>query len=163
MIIKQLYKNLNLESGDVATLFLHGFLPVFLGGLIYIIWRSTSLLMFSWFDGFGLTSHINVLRNISFAVPEWVIYSLPSGLWIYSFSFILIYIWHDAKSKSKYLWMSLAPIIALSSELGQLIGVIPGTFDLADIALYMVFIGLSILAVWMLRQKNSMRRVNNER
>ena len=59
--------------------------------------------------------------------------------------------------------MSLAPIIALGSELGQLIGVIPGIFDLADIALYMVFIGLSILAVWMLRQKNSMRRVNNER
>lgn len=163
MIIKQLYKNLNLKSSDFVTLFLHGFLPVFLGGLIYIIWRSTSLLMFSWFDGFGLTSLINALRNISFAVPGWVIYSLPSGLWIYSFSFILIYIWHDAKSKSKYLWMSLAPIIALGSELGQLIGVIPGTFDLADIALYMVFIGLSILAVWMLRQKNSMRRVNNER
>lgn len=129
----------------VAILF-HGILPVFVGGIIYITWRSSSLLMFHWFEAMNLIDIINIMRSNAFSVPKWFIYSLPSGLWIYSFTFILTYVWYDSKSNLKYFWIALAPIVAIGSEIGQLFGIVPGTYDFTDILLYVAFIILSFVA-----------------
>jgi hypothetical protein len=77
--------------------------PLVMGGLAYLLWRSTSLLMFRWFDFLRLHSVINSVR-ITFApvrghIPTWMLYSLPDAAWascgvllfaaIWSGSFIL--------------------------------------------------------------------------
>lgn len=141
MVPKNFYKSL-------VTLTLNGLIPVFFGGVIYIIWRDRSLLMFQWFEAFYyIDGIIAVLRNISVGMPDWFIYNLPGGLWAYSFSYILFYIWRDANCKVKYAWVALVPVIAIGSELGKLLGFIAGTFDIVDIAFYIVFVCLSILVV----------------
>jgi hypothetical protein len=59
--------------------------------------------------------------------------------------------------------MVIVPVVALGSELGQLINFIPGTFDLTDLVIYIFFICLSILSVKIiLRKQINNWRVSNE-
>lgn len=143
-------------------LLLHGLLPVFIGGMIYIIWRSTTLWMFDWFAALRITGLINALRMLAFPVPGWFIYSLPSGLWLYSFSFSLNYVWVDAKTPYRFFWLALAPVAAIGSELGQLAGFVPGTYDHADLGLYVVALTLSFLAVLWIKSNKDDGRVSSE-
>ena len=65
------------------------YLPIILGVLIYIFFRSKSLFYFYFFKLFNLDIYIIAARKYVFLhrklIPNWVIYSLPDGLWIFSF------------------------------------------------------------------------------
>jgi hypothetical protein len=137
------------HSKPYLPLIINGLIPVVAGGLIYIIWRDKSIVMFQWFDAIHMSGITAVLRKISIQPPDWIIYSAPAGLWAYSFNFSLLYIWHDAGCKIKYIWMILVPVVAVGLELGQLLGFVAGTFDIFDIIYYLIFIGLSFLAIKM--------------
>jgi hypothetical protein len=115
-----------------------GLLPTIIGGFIYIIYRSDSLLMFKWFDYLGLESIINILRNSSIAnikLPDILIYSIPDALWIFSFTYIMLLLWDFKISKQSIIWILIGPIIGIGSELLQYISIIPGTFDINDLIL----------------------------
>lgn len=121
--------------------FLFVFLPIVMGGLIYILFRSDKLLMFRWFKIIGISQLVRFLRNISFIkitiVPSWIKYSLPDGLWIFSYVSLMILIWGYKISKISALWIFTLPVIAVVSELGQLLKIFPGTFDICDLAIYL--------------------------
>ena len=109
-------------------------LPLLLGGLIYILFRAESLKMFTWFEAMGLSDFIKNIRKARvFSVPEWVIFSLPDALWLFSFSNIMLILWGYKLSKQSIIWIFAAPIIGLISEFGQAVSVVPGTFDLLDL------------------------------
>jgi hypothetical protein len=119
-----------------------GTLPVFLGGLIYLTYRANTLLMFDWFKFIGLTDLIfflrtdNQLQNLS--IPNWITFSLPDALWLFSFTYIILLIWDFKITRQSVLWIFLAPIVGLFSEIGQLVGIIPGTFDKVDLILLLL-------------------------
>ncbi|NJB83637.1 hypothetical protein [Wenyingzhuangia aestuarii] len=119
-----------------------GALPVFLGGLIYITYRTKSLIMFDWFDKIGLSEYVVVLRTnkqlLNLELPNWIKYSLPDALWLFSFTYITLIIWRCQLNKQSVFWIMLAPIIGLFSELGQLLGFVPGTFDRVDLILLII-------------------------
>lgn len=118
------------------------FVSLLVGGLIYVLFRTDSLVMFQWFKKLGIIDVVNYLRNytlpISIYLPEWVLYSLPDGLWILSYQFLMLYIWKGNISKTNFIWLILLPMIAILSEIGQLFGVISGIFDWADILCYLI-------------------------
>jgi hypothetical protein len=125
-------------------------LSIFIGGMIYILCRENSLLMFQWIDnlcGYSLLipirSSLEPMRNI---LPSWLIYSFPGGLWIFSSVVLFGSIWHSEKRYLYYFWILLLPIIALISEAGQFINVIPGTYCHFDIFMYvfMFFVGYGL-------------------
>jgi hypothetical protein len=64
-----------------------------------------------------------------------VIYSLPNGLWVYSFVYSISLIWIHEKHIIKYFWITLVLILAIGSEIGQGIGFVPGTFDYIDLGI----------------------------
>lgn len=103
-------------------------IPLLIGGLIYIGFRSKSLLLFKWFSLLGLEELINLYRlNVkSIELPGFILYSLPDGLWSYSFlEFIGLF-------KVKLLvWMVVCLII--SFEFLQLFSIIEGTFCFIDL------------------------------
>jgi hypothetical protein len=76
-------------------------LPLVLGGLIYICWRAKTIWMFDWFRMFGLVANIDHLRSISAPIsnllPQWIIYSLPDGLWVYSLTAFMAMLWLEAR------------------------------------------------------------------
>ena len=127
-----------------------GFLfTLLLGGFIYILFRQDSLKMFSWFESVNLSNSISELRlftlPLSFHLPDWFLYSLPDGLWLFSYISLLLLIWGNVISKQNIHWVLLVPLIAIFSEIGQLIKLVPGTFDIVDLGFYLLGTILPIL------------------
>lgn len=119
-----------------------GTLPVLLGGLIYLTYRADTLLMFIWFKYIGLTGFINFLRTDNLlqnlTIPNWVKFSLPDALWLFSFTYSILLLWDFKLNRQSVIWIFLAPTVGLFSELGQLVGAIRGTFDNVDLLLLLL-------------------------
>ena len=60
------------------------------GASIYLLFREKSLLMFDWLDIYFSFIDIEALRNsikdLRPFLPEWFLYSLPDGLWVFPLS-----------------------------------------------------------------------------
>lgn len=116
---------------------LHAFIPVFIGGLLYIGYRSETLIMFDWFDAAGLTPVTEFIRAFmapaKTTLPKWIFLSLPDGLWLYSFMILLGSVWRQQAPAEKYFFTAMAPIIGIGEEVGQFFGLVPGTFDYMDL------------------------------
>jgi len=112
-----------------------------LGGLVYISFRQDTLKMFSWFDSINLSAVISELRlftlPLSDHLPNWFLYSLPDGLWLFSYLSVLLVVWDNVISKQNIHWLLLVPMIAILSEIGQLFKLVPGTFDIFDLTFYL--------------------------
>lgn len=126
----------------------HSLIPLLFGGLIYVLFRSQSLIMFGWVNAIGMYELINLLRTYINAnetlIPNWFFYSLPDGLWMYSFVSALI-IANDYKwNKYKY-WLLLPILFGIGIEFLQLLGFFKGTFDVNDLFFYSVGVVLSVL------------------
>ena len=117
------------------------FSTLLLGGLIYVSFRIESLRMFSWFNSINFSKVIYKIRmyslNYESTVPDWVKYSLPDGLWLFSFISLILITWKNEINSSNLFWLIGLPLIALLSEIGQSISIIRGTFDWTDIAMYL--------------------------
>ena len=68
-------------------------------------------------------------------IPNWIIFSLPAGLWTYSLTYSMFWVWDGSHSKQKYFWVSLGLMLSIGGELGQYLHVVPGVFDLKDVLL----------------------------
>lgn len=117
-------------------------LTLIIGGLIYISFRTDHLLMFKWFAALSLDSQIEILRDTTFTLrehlPNWFVFSLPDGLWIFSYVTLTLLIWGNSINKRNLFWVFLIPFIAISSELLQLFNIAPGTFDSIDLIFYII-------------------------
>ena len=121
-------------------LFIH-LLSICIGGFIYICFRSQDLLMFRWFDYFRFSDDILGIRNFSqafsFKISEWIIYSLPDGLWMFSITTIILYIWRNTINIKNLVWVIIMPIIAFFTEISQKYHLIKGTYDPNDLFAYL--------------------------
>lgn len=123
------------------------FLPLLVGGMVYLAWRTQSLLMFSWADFIGLEHLISALRQFAAPVlpyvPEWILFSLPDAAWVYSITAAYVIVWKTASCPEGLFWISLGCLLGVGGELGQLAGVVPGTFDPVDL---IVMLGAAYLS-----------------
>lgn len=107
------------------------------GGLIYVLWRNDTLTMFIWFDQIGLANLVGSMRNsaggLSMYLPNWILFSLPNALWLFSGLLVIDSIWGNKSSASKLIWFSAFWFVAVGAEVGQTLRIIPGTFDWQDI------------------------------
>ncbi|OPY65614.1 MAG: hypothetical protein A4E62_02654 [Syntrophorhabdus sp. PtaU1.Bin002] len=117
---------------------LGGVFSIFLGGAIYLLWREKSLLMFSWFSIIGLGGSIDLLRSLALpfysSMPSWFYYSLPNALWLFGGLHIFLGFW-KSNVTAAVLWCSILVLVAIGSEIGQALHIVPGTFDWVDLLL----------------------------
>ncbi len=123
------------------------FIILLAGGLIYVACRDKSLLMFHWFDSIGISNEIDWFRGLinSDGMYGWVKNSLPDGLWLFAYMFLVDAIWNGSKSISSYVFIYYLPFFALMSEFLQYFGLMPGVFDWIDVASYLFAIVLYII------------------
>lgn len=111
------------------------------GSLLYILFRTSNLKMFNWFEKLNILSFINTLRDSTTIytdyLPNIILYSLPDGLWLFSYVSLVLFLWKNEIRNENLFWIFIVPIISIFSELGQLIKIVPGTFDLADLVMYL--------------------------
>lgn len=111
-----------------------------MGGMIYLLFRSNSLLMFKWLKKIYLFEEIECIRretlNLVEYFPNWFLFSLPDGLWIFSYISLIFLIWDANLNQKTVFWASVIPCIAIISEFGQLFNWVHGTFDILDLSFY---------------------------
>jgi len=115
---------------------------IFLGGIIYILFRPAEAIFFNWIHPVGLDNWFNIARHKSLSLnlylPEWIVFSLPNGLWAFAYALLITCIWSGSKTFSRYFWMASIPLLVLGFEILQYARVIPGTFCMRDITLGLV-------------------------
>lgn len=133
------------NQGRLGSVFLtaHVTLPVLVGGAIYSLWRSKTLLVFTWYKWVGLETPLLALRADAAGIKHllWrpILYSLPDALWVYSFTALMKYLWvYEPESYGRRFWTLLPLLLGIGGEIGQFFKIVPGTFDLMDILAYVV-------------------------
>lgn len=109
------------------------------GGIIYLTYRTKTLLMFKWVESIDLSDQIEQVRQLgeTINIPQWIKYSLPDGLWLLSYLLIIDVVWHNSSNYKSTFWLSILPFIAISSEIMQIFIPRIGTFDFIDLLCYM--------------------------
>lgn len=122
-----------------------GILPLIFGGLIYLTYRSETLSLFTWLDNAGQSNIVEMLRSSKFLqavkLPDWVKFSLPDALWLFSFNYLILSLWKFEFNRDSAIWLFISSTIGISSEIGQLTGLVPGTFDPIDLG-FLLFAAL---------------------
>lgn len=142
--------------------------PLLIGVLIYIIFRSKSLFYFHFFKLTNLDNYILTIRKFFFKnyrhyFPNWVIYSLPDGLWLFSFGIALLF-----QSRFFYknlITFSLITFFMIFFEYAQKIhgghGSLIGTFDARDVYCFLGGYTLSSLLAYYSIKKNHIVSINS--
>ena len=116
------------------------FLVFLLGVLIYLLFRSESIRVFDYLTYVKLDKPLSIIRSFTLPltqfIPDWIIYSLPDGLWLFSFSLIISEIWDKEDKIRFWFWILLFPFTAIIWEIGQALHVFSGTFDWIDAFIY---------------------------
>jgi hypothetical protein len=123
---------------------------LFLGGIIYILCYASQPVFFAWISKAGLSSWLNMARHTQLAsghaIPQWIVYSLPDGLWAFAYALLIAGIWKGKNSGIKYFWMSTIPVLIIGAELLQYTEMVKGTFSFVDIAFEIAGILIGIYA-----------------
>lgn len=118
-----------------AAYLAHVVLPIVLGAAVYLLWRSPRLLVFRWMEAASLDGIVAAARLWAAGTrpPGWLLFSLPDALWVYAFTACMALIWRGRPPRQAAFWIALGPLLSVGSELAQLAGALPGTFDPADL------------------------------
>ena len=131
---------------SVSLCILHSTLPLLLGGLVYLAYRPSHLLMFHWFDALGAGPLVRLVRDLlqsmNIELPTWVVYNFPDGCWVWSLTSVCTWIWRRIDSWESGLWISSSVLLGVASECAQHYGIISGVADLYD--------GLCMVCAWIL-------------
>ena len=121
-------------------LILEAVIPVFIGGLIYILFRTDSLLMYRWFEQVNLSGYVYALREsinlVNAGHFKTLINTLPGGLWAFSYTAFMLFIWSYEINSRNIFYFIFIPAVAILSEYLQFIGTVSGTFDILDVFSY---------------------------
>ena len=134
---------------NVMCIRLTALISLLIGSSIYILWRSDSLIMFGWFDAIGISQIIIGLRDYSAiyasTFPDWFYFSLPHALWTFSGMLFLYSIWGRNSHFERMFWVSIMFSFGVLGELGQLIGVVSGTFNILDLYFNVLFGAIALM------------------
>lgn len=124
--------------------------PLLVGGLLYLLFRSTTLRMFKWFAFIGFDSAIQSTRTnvleLKSHLPNWTFFSLPDGLWVYSFTSAILIYWNNDKQKVKF-WLLIPFTSGILIEIFQGFNLFPGTFDFIDLTFLILGLSLSKILI----------------
>ncbi|MCK5215926.1 MAG: hypothetical protein KAR05_11320 [Candidatus Omnitrophica bacterium] len=138
-----------MNKKKLIQILIHVLVPIFIGSLIYLMFRNSSLLVFNWIDFCGAKPFIFAARNnvliLRKYIPDFFLYSLPDGIWVYSCTFALLIIWKNCLNNLYgFFWIFIPLLCSLGAEFLQLFGMVEGTFCLFDITAYISFFCLAL-------------------
>lgn len=124
----------------VASEVILGVVFLLCGCVIYLLFRSRSVNIFQWCSVVGLSEPLDSLRHAvhEWQIPDFLIFSLPDGLYCASYILITDAIWYNDNGIVKYFIISFIPVVAVSDEIMQLFNMVHGTFDFNDLICYSI-------------------------
>lgn len=138
------------QQTKVKLVIYHCMSPLFIGSIFYLLFRSTELRIFKWLSILGLDGFVYRVRlfftDVKVFIPDWMYYSLPDGLWIYSFTSALLIYWNNDIEKVKHLLL-IPFLTGVLIEVFQGLKIFEGTFDFLDLTFSITGFILSIFII----------------
>lgn len=108
-----------------------------MGALIYLVSRTNDIYLN---QAIALSGTRNLLQPfLSFVhMPHWMIYSLPDGLWMFSLTMIMLYIWNFKLTRQSFPWLLTSLCCGIGFELLQKFHYVFGTFDFLDLVTILI-------------------------
>lgn len=106
-----------------------------IGLFIYLVFRDNTNPFYECAYRIGVAEKLDILRSLfsNLCMPAWFIYSLPDGLWMFSFVLLILSIWDYKLNRDAIIWLSIAIVIGFIFEFTQLYFTHLGSFDWLDI------------------------------
>ena len=127
-----------IEPSCLTPWLLHVVTPIVAGAIIYILWRSPSLVVFAWIDAARMLPMAADLRHVAAPlrslIPRPILFSAPDALWVYAATSAMVLNWRTARGGVwRSGWIAAAAVLAGGAEFGQAAHLVRGTFDVADV------------------------------
>lgn len=103
----------------------HILVPLLIGACLYVFFRGIPRLQ--------LQSYFNIQSY--FIGAQFILYSLPDGLWLYALLSAMHLIW-ASEQRNKMIWVLCICSATLSTEVLQNRQLLPGVFDWLDLLAY---------------------------
>ncbi|MHA4989335.1 hypothetical protein [Cetobacterium somerae] len=139
--------------------------------LIYLLFRSRKLFYYQIVELMNLDSHVGSIRKVVWVyrkhIPNWVIYSLPDGLWLFSMGVSILHnrvFYKKAQNIFNIIFFTMIGIEVFQGIYGGH-GTFIGTFDGADVICYTIgYIMASILGYlsWVKNSKEIKIQIEDE-
>jgi hypothetical protein len=111
-------------------------MPLAVGTLTYAAWRSTDVRIVTWMSRIaprGVRTLHDALAPDGSRATAVILGSLPDAAWAWAFGAALSLVWLGRPWREKLPWLGGGALLALFAEIGQAMGVVPGTFDVVDL------------------------------
>jgi len=142
-----------------APVILHVIAPLVAGAAIYLLLRAPTLLVFGWVDAAGGEAALRAARGHTLAyaraLGDTALFSAPDALWVYALTAAMLLVWRGQPGRARHAWIVSGVLLGAGSELGQLAGVVPGTFDGRDL---LVSVGAFALALLLTPTRPTIKR-----
>lgn len=129
------------NTSKTLPIIVHVLLPMLLGASIYVFLREQPVLFIQYLPAL---QYLAIESSDGFYQHSWVLFNLPDGLWLYSFTSFLCLVWAD-RLGTCIVYCLLALAVAVGSEMLQRTGQINGTYDPVDILSYCVGFFLALI------------------
>lgn len=138
-------------------------IPIAIGASIYLLFRGRGILIFKIVDAIGIGSSIQYARQatrpLNPCLNSFALYSLPSGLWAFSFIFCIVTIWQrEIRSFDALTVIMLTVIVVLGSELAQAMNLLSGRFDTDDFIANAMGLGLGGIVAYAKQSNQKIQR-----
>lgn len=146
---------MTLKSKKQLLINILALLCLIIGGVIYLIYRNRTLVMFRLVPNniIGLLNNVRQYIDLPHGkLSSFVVYNLPAGLWTISYMVLMRNICNEMPKTQKLIWVYSLPILLLMIELLQSVIVRLGTFDLLDMLCYLI--PILVLLIIDLRNEN---------
>ena len=134
-----------------ATVIL-AFVALGVGGMVYVMFRH-DILAFKWVERYTDIRMPHFRNFNSYNLSDWVIYSLPDGLWLFAYILLMATIWDFNIKKGSVLIIGF-PLLSVISEFLQFLKVLPGTFDRIDVLAYIFAFILGLIYIQIISKQN---------
>ena len=131
-------------------------MAMLLGLYLYFMYRSQDTIVNALLAKLG-AREFPFLMNIwhkHYAIPQWCMYSLPEGLWVFSATLLSIRLEFPIREKRIHL-KYLPFLFAMLVELVQVLGITNGQFDWLDIFVSFIFTVLALIIPSKEQKKNA--------
>jgi len=99
--------------------------------------RPGSFIFHHWLDAVGIDWEAfqgsDTAGRWAGSLMEWILYSLPDGLWALAYTLLICGLWAGSRSRARYFWYATIPLLVLGFEGFQGLGLIHGTFSFSDL------------------------------
>lgn len=137
--------------------------------LIYLLFRSRKLFYYQIVEVMKLDPYVKSIRKIVWVyrkhIPNWVIYSLPDGLWLFSMGVSILHnrvFYKKAQNIFNIIFIAMVGMELIQGAFGGH-GTFIGTFDGADVICYTVgYIFASLLGYLSWKKNHKDGKIENK-